>query len=182
MSSDFKFDDSFHGKHKKRRIEKINKNKIKVIEEYEYEYASFFDRFIATLIDTFIFIFVIYGLLYLFFGVGIFLSESDSSPISTLEGDPLITYIFINNIFPIIAIIWFWMKYKGTPGKIAMGIQIIDEKNGDSLSLGKSIIRYFGYIISSIPLCLGYFWIFIDKKNRAWHDIFAGSIVIKEQK
>lgn len=58
-------------------------------------------------------------------------------------------------------------------------IKIVDANSGDNITLGKAIIRYIGYIIGSIPLCLGFLWIAFDKKKQGWHDKMAGSIVVK---
>ena len=181
MGSEFSLDDGFHGRNKKKRVEKLDRNRVEVVEEYEY--ASFFSRFIATIVDSFFFVIIIYGLVYVIFGGAIFIpDESGQSPYQILEGTSLITYIIINNILPVIIVIWFWIKYKGTPGKLIMNIQVIDEESGSSLTIGKSILRYIGYLVSTIPLGLGYLWVLFDKKNRAWHDMIAGSVVIKKQK
>lgn len=36
-----------------------------------------------------------------------------------------------------------------------------------------------GYILSTLPLCLGFIWIAFDGKKRGWHDMIAGTLVVK---
>ncbi len=66
----------------------------------------------------------------------------------------------------------------GTFGKQIMKIKIVD-LNGNPIDYSKSILRYFGTIISSLPLGLGYFWVLFDDKRQAWHDKIAGTYVVK---
>ncbi len=67
----------------------------------------------------------------------------------------------------------------GTPGKIILGLKIVDVDTGGKLSIGKAIGRYVGYIIAVLPLCLGIFWVGIDKRKQGWHDKLAGTVVIR---
>jgi uncharacterized RDD family membrane protein YckC len=67
-----------------------------------------------------------------------------------------------------------------TIGKKALGIRVIDANNGGPIGFGRAIIRYFGRIISAIPLLLGYFWMLWDSERQAWHDKFATDYVVPE--
>lgn len=75
-------------------------------------------------------------------------------------------------------IILFWVKKAGTPGKIWLGLKIVDEKTGELPSTRQSTIRYLGYIVSTIPFFLGFLWINFNKRRRGWHDMMAGTVVI----
>lgn len=33
--------------------------------------------------------------------------------------------------------------------------------------------------IVPVPLLLGFFWILIDKRNRGWHDLISGTLIVK---
>ena len=50
--------------------------------------------------------------------------------------------------------------------------------DGKPLSVGKAILRYIGYILSAIPLSLGFLWIAFDKKRQGLHDKIASSYAI----
>ena len=40
-------------------------------------------------------------------------------------------------------------------------------------------VRYFAYIVSFMPLYLGFIWIYFDKRKQGFHDKIAGTVVIK---
>lgn len=85
-------------------------------------------------------------------------------------------------IVPIVATIWFWLRFFGTPGKMALKLKIVDAKTGNKLTLRQAIGRYFAYIPAMLPIGLGFVWIGIDKKKQGWHDKLAGTVVIKANK
>jgi uncharacterized RDD family membrane protein YckC len=49
----------------------------------------------------------------------------------------------------------FWHFKSATPGKMILGIKIVDANTMGKASPGKLLIRYLGYYISMLPLCLG---------------------------
>jgi uncharacterized RDD family membrane protein YckC len=65
-----------------------------------------------------------------------------------------------------------------TIGKRALGIRVIDLSGGGPIGFGRAVIRYFGRIVSAIPLLLGYFWMLWDKEKQCWHDKFANDVVV----
>lgn len=135
------------------------------------EYAGFWIRFGAMLIDSVIFFIVLI------------------LPLSYIYGDQYWTEdqyfygfwdFFLGYVVPIVATIWFWVRFMGTPGKMALKLRIVDAKTGNKISLGQAIGRYLGYIVSSIPLGLGFIWIGIDRRKQGWHDKLAGTVVIRD--
>jgi hypothetical protein len=58
-----------------------------------------------------------------------------------------------------------------------LGITVVGT-DGRPLSIGKAVLRYFGYIISAIPFSFGFLWIAFDKKRQGWHDKIAASYAI----
>ena len=62
----------------------------------------------------------------------------------------------------------------------AMGIRVIDANDGGPIGFGRGVIRYFGRIISAIPLGLGYWWMLWDPEKQCWHDKFASDYVVPE--
>ena len=85
----------------------------------------------------------------------------------------------INYVFPTIAVILLWKYYQATPGKMIFKATIVDARTGGKPSLRQLIIRYLGYIISTIPLCLGIFWVAFDKKKQGFHDKLANTVVVQ---
>ena len=136
------------------------------------EYAGFWIRLGATLIDLVVISIVIYVPLMFIYGSEYWVSEQ------TVKGfwDLLLGYIV-----PFIATIWFWLRFFGTPGKMATRLKIVDARTGQKLTIPQSIGRCFAYLVSIIPLFLGFVWVGIDKRKQGWHDKLAGTVVIRDK-
>lgn len=132
-------------------------------------YAGFWIRFLASIIDSIILLILTWPLLYAIYGAEMF----NSTEMVKGTADLLISYLF-----PLAYTIVLWMKYGGTPGKRMLGLRLINEQTGENLDLGKSIVRYIGYIVSALVFLLGFIWVAFDKKKKGWHDHMAGSVVI----
>ncbi len=65
---------------------------------------------------------------------------------------------------------------------MAIHAKVVDAKTGGVPSVRQCIVRYFAYILSAIPLCLGYIWVAFDPKKQAWHDKLAGTVVVRLKK
>jgi len=134
------------------------------------EYAGFWIRFLASVLDSVLLLMVLVPLLLMFYGPGVlFVSES-----------PGLAYDVINYALPIIAVVIFWQYRAATPGKMIMDIYIVDADTLRQPSFGRLILRYLGYYVSMIPLFLGFFWIGWDKRKQGFHDKIAKTLVIKE--
>lgn len=138
----------------------------------EMEYAGFWIRVGASLIDTILLAAIIIPVLLAIYGSD-YLATTDI----VIQGA---WDVIINYIFPAIAVIAFWIYRSATPGKMLMDIKIVDAKTGNKPSVGQFIGRYFAYYLSSLPLLLGFFWVAFDKRKQGWHDKLAGTVVIKD--
>jgi uncharacterized RDD family membrane protein YckC len=65
----------------------------------------------------------------------------------------------------------FWSALGQTPGKWFMGIKIVPVEGG-RLRPGRALLRLAGYVLSSLPVYLGFVWI-LGPRRRGWHDILA---------
>jgi uncharacterized RDD family membrane protein YckC len=95
----------------------------------------------------------------------------ENSTNQVITGSILLTLIVIGYYT------FFWTLVGFTPGKAILGLKVV-RKNGAKLSFGRSLLRFFSYWISAIPLFLGYFWVLWDPKRQAWHDKIAGTQVL----
>jgi uncharacterized RDD family membrane protein YckC len=68
-------------------------------------------------------------------------------------------------------------KYQATLGKIAVGI-IVTNMDGARITFLNATGRFFGKILSSMPLGFGYLMAIYDPKFQALHDQLARTIVI----
>jgi uncharacterized RDD family membrane protein YckC len=67
----------------------------------------------------------------------------------------------------------------GTWGKRLIGLRIVNEKTGATPGIGRAIVRQIVTVASALPLYLGYLWMIWDKRKRTWHDMAAGTIVVR---
>ena len=136
----------------------------------DLKYVGFWKRTVAGLVDTFLIILVIFPILIWVYGIEYLNNEHMEK--GSFD-------FIINYVFPTIAVILLWKYYQATPGKMIFKATIVDEKTGGKPSLRQLIIRYLGYIISTIPLCLGIFWVAFDKKKQGFHDKLANTVVVQ---
>lgn len=69
---------------------------------------------------------------------------------------------------------------QGTLGKSLLGLKIID-KEGERISIMRSIGRVLSQIVSAIILYIGYIMIAFHPQKRGLHDIMAGTFVVKKK-
>src|SRR5262249_11192921 len=75
-------------------------------------------------------------------------------------------------------IVYFFTSTGQTIGMKLLGIKAVDA-NGNLLTPGASIIRFFGSLVSAIILCIGYLMMLWDGRKQTLHDKFAGSYIVK---
>ncbi len=119
-----------------------------------YEYSGFWPRVGASLIDTVIICVLTSPILVAVYGWAYF----DNDALVQGFADLILSWIF-----PLVAIIGFWLYRQATPGKMAISAKIVDAKTGDKPTHQQYIVRYLGYILATIPLGLGIFWVAWDK-------------------
>ena len=71
----------------------------------------------------------------------------------------------------------FWAGIGKTPGKILLGVRVVNLEGG-SITFLQAIIRFFGYILSMLALFAGYWWILLDNRRQGWHDKLARTFVV----
>lgn len=136
----------------------------------DVNYAGFWLRVGASLIDTLLVVLIVSPVLSLIYGQQYW------------QGGSFIYGIWdflLSWVFPAIAVITFWIFKSATPGKLLLRLSIVDAKTGEKPTTGQLVGRYFAYYISAIPLLLGLFWVAIDKKKQGWHDMLARTVVIR---
>jgi uncharacterized RDD family membrane protein YckC len=78
-----------------------------------------------------------------------------------------------------ILIICFWHAKGATPGKMAIGLRIVDATTLGPLTWKQCFLRFFGYFPSFFILMIGFFWIRFHKRHQGWHDLLANTLVVK---
>lgn len=138
----------------------------------ELEYAGFWIRVWASVIDTVLVSVIIFPLLTAIYGSAYWDSEK------VIQGpmDFLLSWVA-----PAIAVVLFWISRQATPGKLAVGARIVDAKTGGNPSTGQLLGRYAGYYLAAIPLLLGFIWVAFDPRKQGWHDKLAGTVVVRKK-
>lgn len=137
------------------------------------EYAGFWIRLWATVIDSFLFMLITYPILILIYGKQLLISDK----VILGKADFVISYVL-----PFIVTVLFWVYKQATLGKMAIDSKIVDSKTGKPVSTARLVGRYFAYLISGIPVGLGFLWIAFDNKKQGWHDKLCGTVVIRQRK
>lgn len=139
-----------------------------------YDYAGFWRRFFATFVDLPWLLLPLFIFLYL---------DKDKGPllrdftVLTMDTAQILRFIAILGI-PFLLVIWCWLKWAATPGKLLFDCDVIDIRTSRPVTLIRALLRCLAYIFSLMPLGLGFLWILWDPRKQAWHDKIAGTIVV----
>lgn len=134
------------------------------------EYAGFWIRTWAAIIDSILLLIIIAPILAYIYGDNYWKGES------VVQG---FWDLLLNFVLPAIAIMVFWIYQSATPGKMATKLTIVDVNTGGQPTTMQFLVRYLGYYLSAIPCFLGIIWVGIDKRKQGWHDKLAGTVVVK---
>jgi len=64
-----------------------------------------------------------------------------------------------------------------TPGKMLFGLKVVGQDD-EAVSVEKAFLRWFGYIVSALPLMGGFLMALKDRNGQALHDKIADTLVI----
>ncbi len=143
----------------------------------EQRYAGFWRRLAAALIDQLLLLIVLAPLLTLFTSGGYSRAPQASGLLEKLASLDW-GFLFIDELLPLLLVIFFWVRYQATPGKQLLDCYVVDAHTYQALTIKQALLRYLGYLVSLVPLGLGFLWIALDKRKRGFHDLLAGSVVV----
>ena len=72
-------------------------------------------------------------------------------------------------------------KLQATLGKMMIGV-VVTDLEGNRISFGRATGRYFGKVVSSVILLIGYIMAAFTKRKQSLHDIMAKCLVIRKPK
>jgi uncharacterized RDD family membrane protein YckC len=152
---------------------------------YQGYYAGFASRLLAMLVDTIILI-LTYVTLTWFISVAIrilpiarvfgfslqaLLGQDESGQLVSTN-----TVIAVFLLSTTVYYVFLWTLTGQTLGMILLGLRVVTIE-GRRLSVWRSILRYFGYMVAALPFFLGFIWILVDNRRQGWHDKIAGTYV-----
>lgn len=138
-------------------------------------YAGFWRRLLAFLIDTFLYAGLSAPLLVALYGRDYFYWSGEQGGLLAVYG---IGDLLLTKLLPLLLIIGFWLRFGATPGKLLLDCRIVDARTLQPIGWKQALLRLFGYLLSALPLYLGFFWIAWDKRKQGLHDKLAGTVVL----
>jgi len=132
-------------------------------------YAGFWRRLAAAIVDSMVLMAVVTPLMLLFYG-----------PVALQRSHGYLGLfdLFLNQVLPIVATVYFWTRFGATPGKRLLECEVADATRFDRIGVKQALLRYFGYLASLLPLGLGFLWIGWDPRKQGFHDKIAHTVVL----
>ncbi|WP_454910612.1 RDD family protein [Stutzerimonas chloritidismutans] len=93
-----------------------------------------------------------------------------------LDIDPLLSTLLLFSLFGFFA--KFWTHSGQTLGMQVWGIRI-QNADGTAIDLWQALLRFLIALVSLLCLGMGYWWMLLDKQNRAWHDMYSESQAVQ---
>jgi len=126
--------------------------------EFALEYAGFWIRLGAGVIDLLVLGSITVALAYIFISPAIWLTSGI--------------------VISIVYWLGFWVWRGQTPGKMAVAIKVI-RTDSSPVRWQCAVRRCLGYIVSVITLFMGFIWVAFDAHKQGVHDKIADTYVVK---
>lgn len=143
-----------------------------------HHYAGFWIRVLATIIDGLLIAVVQIPLSIIFMVILATGAKSGSEP-------NIMFTLLIQAINSVISLgigltysAWFVHAKNATPGKMALGLTIINADETETISIPKAIGRHFAKMLSGMILYIGYIMVGLDDEKRGLHDRLCATRVI----
>ncbi|MFC1591781.1 RDD family protein [Thermodesulfobacteriota bacterium] len=142
------------------------------------EYAGFLIRLLAICIDG-----VLLGLIVLLLFIALIMVVNGSLSDYIRKPEELMAMLsgpfwLVCTVIEAFYFVYFHAVTGQTVGKLICGIQVLSSA-GTEIGFLRSLLRYVGYMLAYIPLCLGFLWIGFDRKKQGWHDKLARTVVVR---
>lgn len=158
-----------------------------------WEYGGFWLRAVAWIIDGFILgiittvFWVVVVAVAAAIGIGAVGSIATDGTLSSEQvavlGVGLVAAVmFLGLMTLIVTVLYFvllWVKRGATLGQSVLGLRVARESDGGPIGWGTAIIRYIMLMIGCWIFYLGVIWVAFEPRKRGWHDIVAGTLVVK---
>ena len=144
-------------------------------------YAGFWIRALAYLIDYLIvnvIVIVVSGLVGLIIGLIIGGLAAQRGEQASLPD----SVSLIGGVVGLVIVLTYYIKFnssgwQATPGKRMLGIHLI-KADGQPIGAWLACGRYFAYIVSALPLCIGFMMAGWNEEKKTLHDTICGTRVI----
>ena len=158
-----------------------------------WEFAGFWVRTIAWVIDGFILgaitTFFWFVVLAVSAAIGLGAAASVTTDANLTEEQVAVVGVGILLAFTLlgvltlcITVLYFvllWVKRGATIGQSVLGLRVARERDGGPIGWGTAIVRYIMLMIGFWIFYLGVIWVAFEPRKRGWHDMVAGTLVVK---
>lgn len=154
------------------------------------EYAGFWIRLVACIVDGFVLgaisMVIMVPLFFVMIVAAAFISPSgDDSANAGLGSIFCCAYCMVF----IVAIVAQWLyyawfessKYMATPGKMLLGLVVVDENTGGRLTFAQASLRLVAKILTNVVFYIGYIAIAFSSRKQGLYDMIAHTLVVKKQ-
>lgn len=165
------------------RLKDKQGNALSVAQPYaDRPNAGFWVRLAALMVDGLLlgviqFVFIYGPLMAYLYNTGIFTAPDPEMAMMAVAPMVTLAQAAVLLLYVVYFVALTAGKHQGTYGKRSMGIYV-RKRDGGRVWIGHSLVRFVGYIISWIPLGLGYLMAAFSKKKLALHDLIAGTEVV----
>jgi uncharacterized RDD family membrane protein YckC len=143
--------------------------------------GGFWLRFLAFAIDYILLviilgIFGVAGLLAFKLGIG------GKEEVSILLQARILIFVLLPFGFAlsVVYFTFFHGTWGQTVGKMIFGLRVV-QTNGRPLTFSRSLGRALAYILSAVPVFIGFFWVGFSAEKRSWHDVIADTMVLRDR-
>ena len=148
-------------------------------------YAGFVSRLMAFVVDAVIVGFSLAALTWFVSVTGSMISVVLGLSFEMLAGENKLMNIAISStLVTALALLYiigyhvlFTVFVGQTPGKALLGLRVVTLE-GRRVPFFRALLRVAAYVLSALPLYLGFLWVFVDDRRQAWHDKLVGTLVI----
>jgi len=148
------------------------------------EYAGFWRRMVAMLIDIFA-LAVICSLIILVSTPFRWIGFEGLWGSTDVLNEPVwraVPYVIAGNVISLLVsvsyFVGFWIWRGQTPGKMLLGIKVV-RQDGSRLNIGTALLRCLGYVVSTAVVFIGFIWIAFDSRKQGFHDNMAETYVVR---
>ena len=135
-----------------------------------FQYAGFWVRFAAVVIDT-----IILGVANTVLQFSLMPLMGGREPRAMLAAVGVLSLLgmVVHSLYEGL----FVARLAATPGKMALGLKVV-RPDGSAVLFGRAYARYFAKILSALTLMIGYLMAATDPERRALHDRICDTRVI----